>query len=152
MRAAAVDGALAGAVGSVALNVVSYLDMVVRARPESSTPQASAGRLAEVAGIDLGPQETAANRRSGLGPVLGYGLGIAAGAVFALFVGDRRPPRPVEVAILGGGVMTLSDGSMTALGVTRPRSWTRSDWLADLVPHLAYGLAASASWRRLRRR
>ncbi|WP_428965402.1 hypothetical protein [Micromonospora fluostatini] len=145
-----VDGAIAGAVGSVALNVVSYLDMVVRARPESSTPQESAGRLADVTGMDLGPPERAANRRAGLGPVLGYGLGITAGAVFALLATRRRTPLPVAVGLLGGGVMALSDGSMTALGVTDPRTWRRTDWVADLVPHLAYGLAAATTWRRLR--
>lgn len=62
------DGAIAGAVGSVALNMVSYLDMVVRARPASSTPEKTAGRLAGVAHVDLGPEDRAANRRSGLGP------------------------------------------------------------------------------------
>ena len=58
-----VDGAIAGAVGSAALNVVSYLDMVVRARPASSTPQDSAGRLAGVAHVDLGPEPDAEKGR-----------------------------------------------------------------------------------------
>ncbi|WP_405108990.1 hypothetical protein OG559_27550 [Micromonospora sp. NBC_01405] len=144
-----VDGAIAGAVGSAALNIVSYLDMVLRARPASSTPEETAGRVAGIAHIDLGPEDRAANRRSGLGPLLGYGMGIAAGAAFALLPG-RRTAGPVAVALLGGSVMAMSDGSMTALGVTDPRRWSRTDWLSDLVPHLAYGMAAAATWNRLR--
>ncbi|MEV0155578.1 hypothetical protein AB0H57_17795 [Micromonospora sp. NPDC050686] len=150
MRARLLDGAVAGAVGSVALDVVSYLDMAVRARPASSTPQASAERLAGLAHVDLGSEDQAANRRSGLGPLLGYGLGVAAGAAFAVLAGRRRISTPLAVALLGGGVMAASDGSMTMLGVTDPRSWRRSDWVADLVPHLAYGVAAAATWNRLR--
>ncbi|MCX4472301.1 hypothetical protein OOK41_18655 [Micromonospora sp. NBC_01655] len=145
-----VDGAIAGAVGSTALNMVSYLDMVLRARPASGTPEDSAGRVAELAHVDLGPEARAANRRSGLGPLLGYGMGIAAGTAFALLAGRRRTPLPAAVALLGGSVMAMSDGSMAALGVTDPRRWSRIDWLSDLVPHLAYGMAAAATWNRLR--
>ncbi|SCF19840.1 hypothetical protein GA0070558_1462 [Micromonospora haikouensis] len=149
-RTPLVDGAVAGAVGSVALNAVSYVDMVLRARPASSTPEESARRVAGLAHVDLGPEDRAANRRAGLGPLLGYGLGIAAGAAFAVLVARRRtPPLPVAVLLLGGGVMAVSDASMTALGVTDPRRWSRTDWLSDVVPHLAYGMAAAATWNRL---
>ncbi|MEV0005195.1 hypothetical protein AB0H28_23325 [Micromonospora sp. NPDC050980] len=151
MRAAAmVDGAIAGAVGSAALNVVTYLDMTARARAASTTPEATAGRLADVAHVDLGPEKEAANRRTGLGSMLGYVTGIAAGAAFGLLAARRRIPLPVGVTLLGGGAMAASDGSMTLLGVTDPRTWRRTDWLSDLVPHLAYGLTAAATWRRLR--
>ncbi|PWU49462.1 hypothetical protein DLJ46_09350 [Micromonospora globispora] len=151
MRAApVVDGAIAGAVGSAVLNVVSYLDMVVRARPASSTPEETARRLAGVAHVDLGPEDRAANRRSGLGPLLGYGTGVAAGVAFGLLAARKRIPLPVAAGLLGGGVMATTDGSMTALKVTDPRRWGRSGWVADLVPHLAYGMAAAATWNRLR--
>jgi hypothetical protein len=149
-RPAAVDGAIAGAVGSVVLNVVGYVDMVLRARPASDTPQASAGRVAELTHLDLGPRDRAANRRAGLGPLLGYALGVAAGAGYAVAAGRRRVPLPVAAAALGGGVMAMSAGSMTALGVTDPRRWSRTDWLSDIVPHLAYGVAAAATLGRLR--
>ncbi|MGC4807770.1 hypothetical protein [Micromonospora sp. DT233] len=145
-----VDGAIAGAVGSTALNVVSYLDMVLRARPASGTPDETAARMAGLAHVDLGPEDRAANRRAGLGPLLGYGVGVAAGVAFALISGGRRVPLPVAVGLLGGGVMAMSDGSMTALGVTDPRRWSRTDWASDVVPHLAYGLAAAATLNRLR--
>jgi hypothetical protein len=144
------DGAIAGAVGSAVLNMVTYLDMAVRARPASQTPDESAGRLADAAHVDLGPEQPAANRRSGLGALLGYATGIAAGAAFGALSARRRIPLPVAAGLLGGGVMATTDGSIAALGVSDPRTWGRTDWLSDLVPHLAYGTAAAATLRRLR--
>src|SRR5438270_564056 len=46
-------GLLAGAAGTVALNVATYMDMAVRARPSSAVPAKVAASLAEGAGIDL---------------------------------------------------------------------------------------------------
>ncbi|MEU4570334.1 hypothetical protein [Micromonospora sp. NPDC023956] len=150
MRRVATDGMIAGAVGSAALNAVSYLDMVLRGRPASSTPDETAGRLADAAHVGLGGGQRAANRRAGLGPLLGYGLGVGVGVLFAVAAVRRTPTPPVAVGLLGAGVMALSGGSMTALRVTDPRRWSRADWLADVVPHLAYGGAAAATWYRLR--
>ncbi|SCL24052.1 hypothetical protein GA0074692_1695 [Micromonospora pallida] len=147
---AMVDGMIAGAAGTAALNTVSYLDMVVRGRPASSTPDDTVDRLAGVAHVDLGADGRAPNRRAGLGALLGYGLGVGAGAAFAMLARRRRIAPTVAVTLLGAGVMALSDGTMTALGVTDPRRWSRTDWLSDLVPHLAYGVAAAATWYRLR--
>ncbi|MFI7427972.1 hypothetical protein ACIBPB_13375 [Micromonospora sp. NPDC049836] len=151
MRSApVVDGAIAGAVGSAALDIVSYLDMVLRARPASHVPDETAGRLAETAHVNLGSEPQAANRRSGLGALFGYATGIAAGAAFGLLAARRRIPLPVAAGLLGGGVMATTDGSIAALGISDPRTWRRSDWLSDLVPHLAYGMATAATLRRLR--
>ncbi|MGC5051754.1 hypothetical protein ACLQ2S_09925 [Micromonospora sp. DT48] len=151
MRAADLaDGLIAGAVGTTALNVVTYLDMTARARPASQTPERSAGRLAQVGHVSLGPPEQADNRRSGLGALMGYGLGAAATVGFALLARGRRQPVLRASMLLGGGLMTLADGSLTLLGVTDPRTWRRADWIADIVPHLAYGLAAAATWNWLR--
>jgi hypothetical protein len=145
-----IDGAIAGAVGSVALNVIGYLDIAARARPASSIPEETVRRLAGAAHVDLGPEDRAATRRSGLGPVLGYATGIAAGAAFGLLAARRRIPLPIATGLLGGGVMATTDGSIAALGVSDPRTWRPKDWLADIVPHLAYGMAAAATWKRLR--
>ncbi|WP_341715719.1 hypothetical protein QQG74_16825 [Micromonospora sp. FIMYZ51] len=150
MRAPLADGLIAGAVGSTTLNVVTYLDMALRARPASQTPENSAAKVADTIHLDLGPGDQAANRRSGLGPLMGYGLGLTAAVGFAALARGRRQPLLRAAALLGGGLMTLSDGSMTLLGVTNPRSWRRVDWIADLVPHLAYGLTAAVTWNRLR--
>jgi hypothetical protein len=34
---------------------------------------------------------------------------------------------------------------MVVLGITDPRTWSTADWIADLVPHLAYGLVTYAA-------
>ncbi|MET7672315.1 hypothetical protein [Micromonospora luteifusca] len=139
------DGAIAGAVGSTALNVLGYLDIALRGRPESNVPQETVDRLAGIAHVDLGSGDQAANRRSGLGPLIGYGLGITAGIAFALYAGGRRQPLPMATGLLGAGVMAMTDGSITALGISDPRTWRRSDWISDIIPHLAYGLTAAAT-------
>ncbi|MEE6260062.1 hypothetical protein [Plantactinospora sonchi] len=146
----AVDGVIAGAVGSVALNVVTYLDMTVRARPASSTPEESARRLAQLLHIGLGPEDRAANRRSGLGPLLGYATGVLCGAALTV-IGTRRLSASVAAVLYGAGVMAAADGTLTALRVTDPRRWSVTDWLSDIVPHLAYGVAAVATLRQVDR-
>jgi hypothetical protein len=60
-------GTAAGAVGMVALNAATYADMAVRVRPSSSMLAEVAGRLAFSASVDLGSENTAQNRSSGLG-------------------------------------------------------------------------------------
>jgi hypothetical protein len=34
---------------------------------------------------------------------------------------------------------------MTVLGVTDPRTWSATDWVSDLVPHLVYGLVVKTT-------
>lgn len=144
------DGLLAGAAGTLALNAVTYADMAIRARPPSRTPEETVRKLAERVHLDLGSPERAANRRAGLGPLLGYatGLGITAG----LGAVAERLPVPAGAGLLTAAAMVATSGPMTALGVTDPRRWSRADWISDLVPHLAYGVVGAAVLRRLRRR
>lgn len=144
------DGMLAGLAGGSALNAVTYLDMVVRARPASQTPERSAGRLTQVAGIGLGSEPRAANRRAGLGPLLGQLAAVATAVTFAVLARRRRVPVPAASALLGAGAMLASDGALVALEVTDPRRWRRGDWIADVVPHLVYGLTAAVTLERVR--
>lgn len=143
------NGVVAGAVGTLCLNAVTYADIAARARPESHTPEETVQRLADAAHVDLGPEDRAAKRRVGLGQLLGYATGVATSVAFAVLAGRRRPPMPVAGGLLGVGAMLISNAPMTALRITDPRTWSRADWAADIVPHLAYGVAAAATWRRL---
>jgi hypothetical protein len=43
--------------------------------------------------------------------------------------------------------MAGSDLPMTALGLTDPREWDAASWASDVVPHLAYGMAAAAAYQ-----
>jgi hypothetical protein len=143
------DGVLAGMAGTSALNVVTYLDMVVRARPASSVPEETVRRLADAASVDLGAEPRAANRRSGLGPLLGYAAGVGTAVAFAALA-PRRLPLTLAAGLIGAGAMLAADTPITALRLTDPRRWSAGDWAADIIPHLVYGLTTAAAWRRLR--
>lgn len=134
-------GAAAGAAGTTALNAATYLDMVVRARPSSSTPQETVKQLSDRTHVPIpGDEEQRVNRISGLGPLTGIAAGVGAGALLGAVRGLGWRPAPVTGALLAALVaMVAGDGPMTFLGITDPRSWAAKDWAADVVPHLAYG-------------
>jgi hypothetical protein len=139
-----VRGAVAGAAATTALNAVTYLDMAVRGRPPSSTPEQSVQKLADATHLGLGQGEKAENRKSGLGPLLGYATGIGVGVAYAYLLRGRRLPWPVSAAALTAMAMVAANVPMTVTRVTDPRRWSAADWASDVVPHLAYGAAAAA--------
>ncbi|REE98898.1 hypothetical protein [Thermomonospora umbrina] len=144
-----VKGLLAGAAGSSALNIASYLDMVVRGRGASSTPERAVERLAEDVDVDIGHGEEAEHRKEGLGALLGYGTGLGAAICYGPLA-ERRPSWPVGVLALSAFAMAGSNAPLAALGLTDPRRWSASAWISDIVPHLAYGAVAYAAYERLR--
>lgn len=138
-------GAAAGAAGTTALNGVTYLDMAVRGRPASSTPEDTVDRLTAVAGVDIpGEGEARPNRLSGLGALAGLLTGVGVGALAGLFTTKLRLPPPVLSVLIGVAAMAGSNIPMTALGVTDPRSWDATSWVSDIIPHLAYGAVTTA--------
>ncbi len=108
----ALKGLAAGAAGTAVLNVITYLDMLVRARPSSSVPAETASRLANQAGIDLaaGEQQGTDSRRTAAGALLGYGAGLGLGVAYGA----------VEEAARDLGAGTLR----TFREVTLPLVWT----------------------------
>ena len=147
-------GIVAGAVGTVTLNIATYTDMVARARPSSETPSKLAGILADKAGVDLSGgdgKETAQNRQQGIGALLGYVTGVGVGVVYgALDRGERRWPVPVAGALLGLAAMAASDLPIAGTGISDPQEWSASDWASDLIPHLIYGFVTAAVYAALR--
>lgn len=139
-------GLAAGAVGTVALNVTTYLDMAARGRGSSEMPAKAAGKLADEAHVSLGEGDTAENRQEGLGALLGYVAGLGVGAAYGLVRSKVDVPVPVAALLLGAGAMAGSDAPMTALGLTNPKEWPASSWVSDIVPHLVYGIAAAAAY------
>ncbi|WP_245775253.1 hypothetical protein [Nonomuraea wenchangensis] len=142
-------GLIAGAAGTSALNAVTYLDMAIRARPASSTPQQAVDKMADLVDVDLGEGEQADSRREALGSLLGYGTGAGAALCFGLAAERWRPSWPVGVLALTALAMVGSNAPLTLLGTTDPRSWSATDWISDVVPHLAYGVTAYAAHRLL---
>lgn len=139
-------GLIGGAVGTLALDAVSYGDMLLQGRSPSDLPGQAAARLAKSAGIDLGADqsEQGANRRSALGALLGYATGVAIGCVYSL-ARDRFDGRwPVAGLEVGLVAMLSANGPMVAQGLTDPRTWGIGGWISDIVPHVAYGLATAA--------
>lgn len=145
-------GALAGAAGTTALNAVTHLDMALRGRPASSTPEQTVERGAALVGLAVpGDQEQKQARESGLGSLLGALAGVGAGVSLAALRAATGRPRGVP-ATLGTTwvlVMVVGNGPMTVLGVTDPRTWRAVDWVADVVPHLGYALVATAALEAL---
>ncbi len=139
-------GAAAGAAGTTALNAVTYLDMALRGRPASSTPEATVEKLSEKAHLSIpGDKETHDNRLAGLGPLTGLAAGIGTGAVLGL----ARSRGWRTGTVLSGlaatvGALAGSNGPMTVLGITDPRTWAAKDWVSDIIPHLAYGAVTAA--------
>jgi hypothetical protein len=152
-------GTAAGAVGTVALDVVTYLDMAIRGRPSSSVPAQTVQRIAVGAGISLAPsgpstpQEVQQHyqqieaRQSAIGALLGYHVGLGVGALY----GAIRPflgsvPLPLGALVLGAAATMAADVPAIVTGVTNPKEWGASGWLADVVPHLAYGVFTAVAY------
>jgi hypothetical protein len=124
---------------------VTYLDMAVRGRPASSTPEDTVDRLAEAAGVDIpGEGQTRQDRLSGLGALTGLLTGVGVGALAGLLTTKLRLPLPVLSVLIGTAAMAGSNIPMTALRITDPRTWDATSWVSDIIPHLAYGAVTAA--------
>jgi hypothetical protein len=143
----ALRGAAAGAAGTTALDAITYLDMAMRGRGASSTPEQTVQRLAEKAHVSIpGEGETRQNRVQGVAALLGLMAGVGFGVVVGVLrAAGVRPGRLAGSLLTTLGVMVATNGPMTALGVTDPRTWSTTDWLSDLVPHLVYGVVVQTT-------
>ena len=145
----ALRGAAAGAAGTTVLNVVTYLDMAVRGRPASSTPGNTVERLAETAHLTVpGQGAKRASRVEGLGALTGLMAGIGVGGLLGLARATGFRAGPLLTTLI---VLVSTNGPMTVLGVTDPRTWSAVDWVSDVVPHLAYAAVATTTMDALDR-
>jgi pimeloyl-ACP methyl ester carboxylesterase len=129
-------GLAAGAVGTELLNITTYLDMALRGRGASSVPEQDVDKLLDRVGVSLDDD----NRKGAVATLLGYATGASIGTTYAMLRPALRwLPTPVAAAAVGLGAMAATDASSAALGTTDPRTWSATDWLSDIIPHLAYG-------------
>jgi hypothetical protein len=92
-------------------------------------------------------------RRSGLGALMGYAVGLGIGAGYGLLRARLgRVPAPLAGIAVGLAAMAASDVPAILTGATNPRTWGTSGWLADLAPHLVYGALTVATLEAVRRR
>jgi hypothetical protein len=163
-------GAIAGAAGVVALNAAGYLDMLVRGRAASDMPARVAGKLADELGLPLADADedrdeddddeddddetdegVPANRREAIGALVGMANGIGIGIAYGICrLVLPRPPAWLAGAALGAAAMAASDYPATRLGLTEPRDWSATDWVSDVVPHMAYGVATAIAFEAAR--
>ena len=145
-RRSLVAGAAAGAAGTTALNLVTYLDMTARGRGPSSTPEDTVEKLSDLVHVDVpGADDTRDNRVSALGALTGIVSGIGVGALLGAARGLGWRPGPVVTGVAATvGALLGTNGPMTVLGVTDPRTWPLGSWVSDVVPHLGYGAVTGA--------
>ena len=148
-----VTGLIAGAAGTVALDVTTYADMALRGRAPSSAPSDLVKHFAQAwdVGALAGDDDATANRRSGTGALLGYVNGLGTGVLYgaARAVLGRRLPVPVAGLVLGALAMAISDVPLIRLGLTDPKAWGTSGWAADVIPHAIYGLTVAATYEAI---
>lgn len=159
MKQDAFSGLLAGAAGTVALNISTYADMALRGRPSSQAPAQLVDTVAKKTGLTQSSHEehaqnqTIQSRESGLGALLGYVNGLGVGWLYSL-LRSRMPGVSIPLASIGVGAaaMIASDVPLIASKVSDPKSWGVSGWLADAVPHLLYGLTTVLTYEALLKR
>jgi hypothetical protein len=147
-------GAVAGTIGTAALQATTHLDIAVTGRPPSPVPAVSVRTLSERFGLDLGGRARHAERvRSDRAASLGELLGAVSGAVVGGAYGLVRSRWQVRTApatlLLAAGAMALANTGAVRLGGTDPRGWTPVDWVRDVVPHLVYGWATAVTFDAL---
>ena len=145
------SGMIAGAAGSTALNAFSYTKQAFNGQPSSATPdQAAQAVIQSVGGEVPGTPAKKAARLEGLGPLSGLGVGLGIGALAGMLrAAGIKIPMPAAPVVLGLGAMAVSDGVMTAVGITEPRTWTPSSVLQDALPHVVYGAVTVLALHRM---
>jgi hypothetical protein len=94
--------------------------------------------------------QTAGNRRSALGALMGLVSGVAWGSVLGLVHPTIQRISPAaRSAGLGMAVMGGNDVPAIAVRDTKPTEWGLSGWISDLTPHMIYGIATVASYERI---
>lgn len=138
-------GALAGAAGTTTLDVITYLDIAIRGRATSTTPERTVEAMAKLFDLTVpGNGDVLANRLSGLGALTGYAAGIGMGLILGLaYALGWRPGLLVGTLVATVLALVGTNGPMTALGVTNPLTWGLVGWISDLIPHFGYGLVTA---------
>ncbi len=138
-------GAVAGAAGTTTLNVITYLDIAVRGRSTSTTPERTVEALARLLHLSVpGSGDVLANRISGIGALTGYAAGIGMGLILGMaYALGWRPGLLVGSLVAMALALVGTNGPMTVLGVTDPRTWGVVGWISDVIPHFGYGLVTA---------
>lgn len=158
-----VAGLVAGAAGTLAMQLAGHLDALIRGEAPSRSAAEIGGRLADEIGLPLdydvdaddtssdGGSETLDKRIQRRQEALGTLVEIGNGLTIGLLYGVARVVLPKAPSWLAGGAlgalsMAAADYPAARLGVTDPERWRGTDWLADVVPHMVYGVVTAATF------
>ena len=154
----ALRGIVAGAAGTVALNLATYADMALRGRSSSSAPSKMIDKVTKQLHLPLSPQgvgaqdETTQNRESGLGALLGYVNGLGTGILYGVVRSQfDEVPALLAAPLVGLTAMAASDVPLVSMKLTNPKTWGLSGWLSDAIPHLIYGIVTVATYEAMSR-
>lgn len=152
MRSRLVNGALAGAAGTCALNLFAYLDMAATRRSSSAVPRLAAHAIAARAGLAPRPidDEASMSRWEGFGEALGYVHGVCQGIGYG-FVRARLRESAWRVGAVALCLETfvVGEGACIALGATDPRTWGLQGYARGLLLRLAFGIVTAAAFDAL---
>jgi len=117
--------------GTTVLNAVTYLDMVLRGRGTSSTPEDTVEKLSDKIHVPVpGEGDERDNRVSGLGALTGIVSGVGIGGLLGVVrAAGWRPGILAGSTAATLGALLGTNGPMTALGITDPRTWPPSSWV-----------------------
>ena len=102
LRRSSVRGLVAGTAGTTALFATTYLDMAIRGRPASRTPEQTVEQMADLLGVTLpGDAEARQARAEGLGNLLGLAAGVTTGAALGVLRGLGVEPAPTTPKAFG---------------------------------------------------
>ncbi|MEU3791250.1 hypothetical protein AB0F07_15800 [Streptomyces fructofermentans] len=134
------NGAAAGAVGTTALNIAGYTDIVLRGRPVSTTPEVTARTIAEKLHVRIpGHGEILENRIAGLGPLTGFAVGLGMGVALSVArAAGWHPSTTSRYVTASVGALIATNAPIALLGISDPRTWSVADWISDIVPHVLY--------------
>lgn len=151
-----VMGAIAGAAGTMAINMTSYGDQALRGRNSSTMPADVVRKLAQSAGIeslskpDNQIDESTKNRRQALGALSGYGIGLSIGLLYGAVRPSLRGVHPmIAAAVLGALAMAASEVPAAKLDVADLSRWNLTTWLSDIIPHAVYGIVTALVFDRI---
>ncbi len=141
MKATVGQGVLAGLVGTVGMTAFQKLvEMPLTGRADSYAPAALAEKMLRI-------QPSSGRERKRLNYATHFALGGLWGAVHGL-VASRGLRGPRAVAAVFGTVYPGDLLLNTALGLYRPRSWSRRDWVIDVTDKLVQAAATSVVFDR----
>ncbi len=136
-------GVLAGLAGTAVMTAFQRLvEMPVTGRSDSFAPAAVAERLLRVR-----PRTQQGRSRLNAATHVGFGAGLwgtAHGIAARSGLRGQRAVWPVFLVVYTGDVLVN-----TALGVYRPRTWSRQDWIVDLLDKHVLAQATGAAFDRL---